>query len=83
MVRIAGIERELSTLEVLFYQASRDEQIELASSCLALLTEELGGIEFTVEMETGSTVKITTSRETIIEKLDEIDKVIEEVEKEK
>lgn len=81
MVRIAGIDKELSPLEVLFYQASDEERIELATSCLAVLTKQVGGVEFTVTMEDETVIKISTSEEkTVIETLDEIDEIIEEVE---
>lgn len=81
MVRIAGIDKDLSPLEILFYQASDEERIELATSCLAIITQEAGGIEFTVTMEDGSVITITTAKKTIIDTLDEVDEIIEEVEK--
>lgn len=60
MVRIAGIDRELSPLEILWAQATDEERLNLTSSYLANITTLHGAIELKVELENDQIIIINT-----------------------
>lgn len=60
MVRIAGIDKDFTPLELLFYQEDDQTKLHLVSSYLANFTKEHGGLELTVTLDDDSVVKINT-----------------------
>lgn len=62
MVRIAGIDRDFTELELMFHQADEEEKAELVAGYLANLTVQVGaGIRLRVELESDKVVEIETS----------------------
>lgn len=68
MVRIAGIEKDLTPLELLFVQAEPNEKLELASGYIAQLANELGDLELKVTMGDDSVIIISAKLNQLKEK---------------
>lgn len=63
MVRIAGIKKDLSPLELLFMQSENNEKLELASGYIAVLVSEHGNLELKVTMGDGSIIIISANKQ--------------------
>lgn len=58
MVRIAGIEKEFTPLELMFIQAPENEKLEIAAGYLAQVASNVGDIEVKIELESNTKVII-------------------------
>jgi hypothetical protein len=59
-MRVSGIDKDFSSLEILFYQADQQEQMELIATYLANKTRELGGIKLDIVLDDDTSVTIQT-----------------------
>jgi hypothetical protein len=59
MVRIAGIDRDFSPLELMFHQAEEEEKLQLAAGYIAQLAAEYGELTLDIELESNSKIHIS------------------------
>lgn len=62
MVRIAGIDKDFTPLELMFAQAAPDEKMEIAAGYLANTVQALGDIEVKVELESDAIIVISAKK---------------------
>jgi hypothetical protein len=58
MVRIAGIDKDFTNLELLFLQAEDSEKMELAAGYIAQTAAKVGEFEIKVELTEGQVIMI-------------------------
>lgn len=62
-MRIAGIDHEVSNLEVLWTTAEKEERLRLAVALFGDVAGEVGGFEIKAELGSGETITISVDIE--------------------